>query len=119
MNQKQKFSELLDELKSDYLNKLPTRIAELKENTTKKDWLQLEELYHNLKGTGKTYGFPEVSQICEVMELFVNHKNANTEQYAQQAIEVLENLLNSYQTGQSVNINEIPNALNILSLKKK
>lgn len=118
MNTKQKFSELLVELKTDYLNKLPTRIEEIKQTTSQKDWVRLEELYHNLKGTGKTYGFPEVSQICEAMEYFMAKENSNKEEFAKDAIFVLEKLLSSYQTGQKVNLGIIPGALNILALKK-
>ena len=34
------------------------------------EWQQLVDEFHNLKGTGKTYGFPEVSRISEKMESF-------------------------------------------------
>lgn len=68
-----KFSDLLKELKSDYLNILPERIANIEKLLMEKNWQQLHVEFHKLKGTGKTYGFPEVSEICEKMEKATLH----------------------------------------------
>ena len=119
MNQKQKFSELLVELKSDYLKKLPDRIQELKKTGAEKNWNLLEELYHNLKGTGKTYGLPEVSIICEIMELQLMTEKSLNSDLAECAIQVLESILESYQQGRSFALKDLPNSAPILALKKK
>lgn len=74
-----KFSELLAELKADYLSILPERIANLEKLLKEKNWKQMHIEFHKLKGTGKTYGFPEVSTICEKLEEASRYDNRQAE----------------------------------------
>lgn len=62
------FDQLLQSLKKDYAKSFPEKIEKLRQLTLAKDWKELEVEYHNLKGNGKTYGFPEISQMAEQME---------------------------------------------------
>jgi HPt (histidine-containing phosphotransfer) domain-containing protein len=70
-----KLSELLSELKTDYLVKLPEKISVLKAHFHSHKWPELEEEFHKLKGTGKTYGFPDISVVCEKLELLIQREN--------------------------------------------
>jgi HPt (histidine-containing phosphotransfer) domain-containing protein len=60
--------ELLGQLRQTYLATLPDKIVNL-ESLWKAQSLQLLKTeYHKLKGTGRTYGLPEVSQLGEALE---------------------------------------------------
>jgi hypothetical protein len=62
------FDQMMAELRTEYVASIPKKIADielhLKENTTEK----LRDDFHKLKGTGKTYGIPEVSELGFVVE---------------------------------------------------
>jgi HPt (histidine-containing phosphotransfer) domain-containing protein len=62
------FDQLLQSLKKDYAKSFPEKIEKLRQLTLAKKWKELEVEYHNLNGNGKTYGFPEISQMAEQME---------------------------------------------------
>lgn len=64
----QKLQKILVELKQEYLAALPGKIQTLEELVHKADWRQVTEEFHKLKGTGKTYGLPEVSILSEHLE---------------------------------------------------
>lgn len=63
-----KLSELLAELKADYRKSFPAKILVLQNAFDRRDVHSLTEEFHKLKGTGKTYGYPEVSLLCEALE---------------------------------------------------
>ncbi len=96
---KQKLTLLLAELKKDYLISLPQKLAILKELTEKQDWEQLENEYHKLKGTGKTYGFPEVSLLCQKMEELAQRPSGRDPQIFNQALTLMEKLHQAYVGG--------------------
>ena len=62
------YSSLIAELQVDYVASFPNKIATLNNFYRQKDWSSLELEFHKLKGTGTTYGVPEISKICKEME---------------------------------------------------
>lgn len=60
--------DLLKSLQQEYLSELPDRINGIKSHLESKDATSLVEDFHKLKGTGKTYGIPEISELGEKME---------------------------------------------------
>lgn len=67
---KPSLSQVLGELKKDYLQLLPQKISDIENLLSQKirPWPEINTRFHNLKGTGKTYGFAEVSILCEPLE---------------------------------------------------
>lgn len=63
---------LLAELQVEYLSTFPSKCKVLNEffSDGKLEELQME--YHKLKGTGRTYGLPEVSRLGETLEALCN-----------------------------------------------
>ena len=61
-------NELLQSLQEEYLDELPSRIDGIKIHFINKDIQALTEDFHKLKGTGRTYGIPEISDLGERME---------------------------------------------------
>lgn len=112
-----KLNQILAELKVEYLASFPQKIQKLKALTQSKDWTQLAEEYHKLKGTGKTYGFPEVSTICEKLETLATHNQTHLQHLFEQAIELLERMHKAYQMGNSFELDSDPTAKSIMALK--
>jgi HPt (histidine-containing phosphotransfer) domain-containing protein len=61
-------STLLKELKQDYLAALPMKIAKIESLHQNQQLKALRDEFHKLKGTGKTYGVPEISLLGEAVE---------------------------------------------------
>lgn len=62
------FQDLMDELKQEYIESLPDKIRDIEAHYEQKDFQLLKEDFHKLKGTGKTYGLPEISLLGEAVE---------------------------------------------------
>ncbi len=60
--------DLFAELKEQYLQEFPAKLIALKEALNAQDAKNLHVLFHRLKGTGKTYGFEDVSTVSQLLE---------------------------------------------------
>ena len=59
---------VLNSLRSSYAESLPEKIEHLKELSKQGQADELRKAAHKLKGSGQSYGFPEISKICEQLE---------------------------------------------------
>jgi HPt (histidine-containing phosphotransfer) domain-containing protein len=61
-------SDLFAELKGEYLESFPEKFSAMQSywQSGQRDALQNE--FHKIKGTGTTYGLPEVSEVAEIIE---------------------------------------------------
>jgi HPt (histidine-containing phosphotransfer) domain-containing protein len=116
---KQKLSQVLKELKAEYLIKLPQRILLLKSLTEQNQWTCLEEEYHKLKGTGKTYGFPEISTVCERLEQLTQKSETRNPEIFAQAVLLLERMHQSYLHNEPIDLTSDPFARSLLALPPK
>jgi HPt (histidine-containing phosphotransfer) domain-containing protein len=64
----EKLSDVLAELKGEYVQRFPAKMIKLRGLFDQQNWTDLTQEFHKLKGTGRTYGFPEVSVVCEALE---------------------------------------------------
>lgn len=62
---------LMEELKKEYIDSFPEKISELDTLLKKKDFTGLQNSFHKLKGSGKTYGIPEISILGEYFEKLI------------------------------------------------
>ena len=62
------FEDLLKNLQVDYVAAIPNKIAQIRAQVRNADVPALRESFHKFKGTGRTYGLPEVSELAEVVE---------------------------------------------------
>lgn len=67
---------LLAELQKDYLNTFQEKIENLKTLYAQGKLEELKTEYHKLKGTGRTYGLPEVTQLGDALEVLCEHPDA-------------------------------------------
>jgi len=67
-------------LRQDYANKLPQKLSEIEtiwRNLLANNWQQsdrelLERALHSLAGSGKTFGFSDLSRVAKTAELMLN-----------------------------------------------
>jgi HPt (histidine-containing phosphotransfer) domain-containing protein len=61
-------SDLFKELKGEYLDSFPEKIETIRKLWQSGDRKGLHNEFHKIKGTGSTYGLPEVTTIAEILE---------------------------------------------------
>lgn len=86
------FEELMDQLRKEYVLELPTKIDHIQTNLTARDHMVVREDFHKLKGTGKTYGIPEISELAEVVERICIHKPDVIPQAVPEALMLLRDI---------------------------
>jgi HPt (histidine-containing phosphotransfer) domain-containing protein len=59
---------VLQSLRSSYAKALPARIEQLRQLWRQQDAEGLGKAAHKLRGSGESYGFPEVSTLCAQLE---------------------------------------------------
>ena len=113
----EKLSDILGQMKVEYQRNFPQKILNLQKLFASSDWPQLAEEFHKLKGTGKTYGFPEVSTLCEAMEIYCR-QGGRDQQLLKDTLAVLEKMQTSWASGQNFNLHADPESVRILALGK-
>jgi HPt (histidine-containing phosphotransfer) domain-containing protein len=58
----------LQSLRGSYAKALPARIEHLRRLWRQQDAGELQREAHKLRGSGESYGFPEVSKLCAQLE---------------------------------------------------
>lgn len=84
--------DVLAELRKSYLEALPSRADTIEKLFQERKYAEVETEFHKLKGTGKTYGLPEVSQIGEVAERLVENGTTSAEESVPAALKVLRKI---------------------------
>ena len=111
-----KLSDILAELKSEYRQNFPKKVGQLRELTTQQNWLQLTQEFHKLKGTGRTYGFPEVSLLCEALEVYCLQGSVDATQI-EKIFPVFARMQQAWEDGEPFNLQQDPEAHLLLALK--
>lgn len=114
-----KLSDLLSELKAEYLIKLPEKILALRQFTEQQSWQNVEAEFHKLKGTGRTYGYPDISVLCERLEFLAQHKDTQLPVLFHQAIDLLTRMLKAYEKGEPYNLSADATMKTILKMGGK
>lgn len=60
--------EMLKELQQKYIQTMPDKLASMTKHIETQNFQSLREEFHKIKGTGKTYGIPEISDLGAVFE---------------------------------------------------
>lgn len=89
------FNDLMKELGQEYIANLPEKISEIELNCKTGDVSHLREDFHKLKGTGKTYGFPEISQLAETVERICLQQPEHAVEAAAEAVKILKSIHHS------------------------
>jgi HPt (histidine-containing phosphotransfer) domain-containing protein len=62
------FEEMLKSLQREYLASIPEKIKVIEGQMAASNLSDFRESFHKLKGTGRTYGMPEVSEVGALVE---------------------------------------------------
>lgn len=103
--------DVLAELRKTYLEALPARadlITKLHEN---RQYVEVETEFHKLKGTGKTYGLPEVTAIAEIAEQLVDHGTTSADTSIPAALNALRKVTSSRTSGSPLDLSTDPDFL--------
>jgi HPt (histidine-containing phosphotransfer) domain-containing protein len=86
------FDELMLELKRDYLKSMPQKFEIIGQALQAGDVALLREEFHKLKGTGKTYGIPEISELCAVIEQLCVNRSPHALADSKVALQILSEI---------------------------
>lgn len=56
------------EIVREFVGELPQRVAELQAHFEARDFSELQNLAHQLKGAGGGYGFPQITEVAAQLE---------------------------------------------------
>jgi HPt (histidine-containing phosphotransfer) domain-containing protein len=87
------FEDLLKTLQQEYLSALPEKITRIRAQIDASSTTEVRESFHKLKGTGRTYGLPEVSDLAELVEsICLNAPAADALRAATSAVGILQDI---------------------------
>ena len=111
------FDEMMAELRTEYLATFPQKFLEIEAHLSAADFSRLRDDFHKLKGTGKTYGIPEISELCAITEkICLNAANApatpgdstsNASTSVNLALSILRKIIATRQAGRELNLASI------------
>ena len=102
------FEELLKSLRADYVAALPGKIDIILDQIDTSAHDELRESFHKLKGTGTTYGLPEVSELAEVLEDICTDQPTAAPVAARRATELLREIHQAHARDQSFDLHGDP-----------
>lgn len=98
--------EMLGELKQEYLESIPNKIIEIKNHLNEENYELLRNDFHKIKGTGKTYGLPEISELGAVMEVLCIEKPSELKDHILISLELLKEIHSSRIASQEFSLNK-------------
>lgn len=107
------FEDLLKSLQSEYIAALPNKIAIIGAQIKAQDIPALRESFHKFKGTGRTYGLPEVSELAEAVEKLCIEESAHAVMAAANAVAILQDIHNARKAHQPYSLQHDPRYLEI------
>lgn len=119
MKNEKSWNSILENLKVDYLKALDERIQLLTDLTSKSDIESLENEYHKLKGTGRTYGFQAISDVCNEMEKLTRGKTQVPEHLLLAGPALLLYCLQAFKTDAPLNLEVHPDFISLKNATKE
>lgn len=89
------FDQMMAELRAEYIASIPQKIKDIQAHLNASDVGLLRDDFHKLKGTGKTYGIPEISDVGAAVEKICTTKKENATLAVQKALIVLQGIHDS------------------------
>lgn len=94
------FEDLLKSLQRDYLASLPEKVVNIRAQIDAAAVADLRESFHKLKGTGRTYGLPDVSLLAETVEGICIHRPVEAVKACTVATGILEDIYSVHSRGE-------------------
>ncbi|MGZ3723603.1 MAG: Hpt domain-containing protein [Bdellovibrionales bacterium] len=93
------FEEMMKSLQREYLSSIPEKIKVIEGQILTSDTSNLRESFHKLKGTGRTYGLPEVSELGAIVELICIEHPVNSVKAGEIAAAILRDVYKTRSAG--------------------
>ena len=106
-------SALFKELKKEYIESLPKKFTILQNLLNDKNYIGLEEEFHKYKGSGKTYGLPEVTLVCEIGEKLALREPTD-EESINDVVELFSQIKLAYTEGRTIDLSTHPLYLKLI-----
>jgi HPt (histidine-containing phosphotransfer) domain-containing protein len=84
--------DVLKELQKNYLASMPEKISNLELLWSKRELDLLKTDYHKLKGTGRTYGFPEITALGAALERLCEIDQASLERAVPLSVNLMKRI---------------------------
>jgi HPt (histidine-containing phosphotransfer) domain-containing protein len=110
------YEQMMSELREEYLQSFAEKFNQMQQFFEGQDWYSLELEFHKLKGTGTTYGVPEVTELCQKMEALCRQQQKISETLLKMAIELLSAIRDKYMKNQEFDLSSDPRYLKIEQL---
>lgn len=111
--------DILAELRKTYLDALPARADLIESLFNKGEYSEVETEFHKLKGTGKTYGLPEVTAIGEVAERLCENGSTSADESVPAALRALRKVSTARASGAPLNLENDPDFLYLSELARE
>lgn len=85
-------NDLMAELQQEYIQSFPAKIADIEAYIQVQDISNLINSFHKLKGSGKTYGIPEISELGERFEFLYKNKGLAALPFAKTAVLIIQKI---------------------------
>ena len=105
--------DLMADLKVDYSADLPRKIEQIQADLESNNNEEVRNGFHKLKGTGKTYGLPEVSELCAVVEELCIKAQHESSIFVPLGLELLGEIHKAHCADGSLNLQENKSYLRI------
>lgn len=105
---RQEMDDIFAELRTEYLETFTEKQNLIKTSWEKRDRTTIENEFHKMKGTGKTYGLPEITDLGRMLELVSkdNHPKLGTCVFA--ALELLPQIVAARQQNKTYPLDTDP-----------
>lgn len=115
--------EMLKELQKNYIKSMPDKLKVMMSHRDSKNFQSLREEFHKIKGTGKTYGIAEISDLGAVFEeILIKCEFSPQSSWVEDALGIFTDIHTARSHGQAFEIfsdERFKNLQNVLSQLKK
>jgi HPt (histidine-containing phosphotransfer) domain-containing protein len=103
------FEEMLKKLKVEYVASLPEKMTAIESHIANSAVSDLRDAFHKLKGTGKTYGVPELSELSAVIEqICLKGEVTRAVKASQLGVSVIKDIFKMQSQEQALDLNGDP-----------
>jgi HPt (histidine-containing phosphotransfer) domain-containing protein len=100
--------DVLAELQKNYLASMPEKIQNLEKLWSERKLELLKTDYHKLKGTGRTYGFPEITSLGAAMERLCEIDQSSLERAVPISVKLMTRIRDLRSKGQALDLDQEP-----------
>jgi len=109
------FQDVMATLKKEYVASIPEKIAEIRGLSKSKNYPALRDAFHKLKGSGQTYGLPDISQIATPVESLFKKGSSDAMPACERALILFERIYKAETQQLPFQLIEQPEFLTLMS----